>query len=177
MLVPDAAHHRRVELRLNELARRHFSRFPGVYHIDMRHLGALGGGDMVAGEALLHRMFKMAGPRAVHPDAVRELGNGSITRGRRVIDRFLSRLHGDRGADDADEPEAEQQLIPRRDGNHGRCAKGGAVRIEKNDAHYHDCADSGTICSICKMFKEPNGCSLVRGFISRTGSCRHFEKA
>jgi hypothetical protein len=91
--MPAAAHHRRVELQLNELARRHFGRFPGVYHVDLRHLAALGGGDMAAGEAVLHKMFKMAGPRAVHADALRELGSGSVTAGRKVIERFLERLH------------------------------------------------------------------------------------
>jgi hypothetical protein len=57
-----------------------------------------------------------------------------------------------------------------------RYARGGKVKMTKADAGYHDCADSGRICAVCDMFKEPNGCTLVRGDISRTASCDHFEK-
>jgi hypothetical protein len=78
--MPDAVH-RRTEARLNEIARRHFP--PGVHHLSLSDVAALGGGDMAAGEQILHRMFKMAGPRSIHPEAVRQVGNGSVNAGRK----------------------------------------------------------------------------------------------
>jgi hypothetical protein len=163
MLVLDA--HQRFENRLHAIARRLFP--PGVYHLDLSDVAALGGGDMAAGEQILHRMFKMAGPRAVHPDALRELGDGSIATGRKVLQKLIDRSHEEHGAKDANElePEAEHH------------ARGGGIKITKAGASYHDCADSGRICAVCDMFKEPNGCTLVRGDISRTASCNHFAKA
>jgi hypothetical protein len=50
-------------------------------------------------------------------------------------------------------------------------------KLRKVDAGYQDCGDSGRICAICGMFREANNCTLVAGFISRTGTCNHFEKA
>jgi hypothetical protein len=173
--VPNAAHHHRVELQLNEVARRHFGRFPGVYHVDLRHLAALGGGSMEAGEAVLHKMFKMAGPRAVHADALRELGNGSVTAGRKVIERFLERLHDEHGAND--EPKAEHQIIPQPDGNHGRLyAKGGAVKASKADVNFRQ-AEDNAFCARCKMFREPASCTAVEGRIHRVDLCDLFQKA
>jgi hypothetical protein len=52
-----------------------------------------------------------------------------------------------------------------------------AEKIPRRSAGYVDCGDENRICAICRMFREPNGCSTVSGFISRTGSCRFFDKA
>jgi hypothetical protein len=167
--------HRQTEARLHAMARRHFSRFPGAYHIDLRHLAALGGGSMEAGEALLHKMFKMAGPRAVHADALRELGNGSVTAGRKVIERFLGRLHNEHGAND--EPEAEHQIIPQPDGNHGRVyARGGAVKASKADVNFRQ-AEDNQFCARCTMFREPASCTAVEGRIHRVDLCDLYEEA
>jgi hypothetical protein len=156
--MPDAAHvHRQTEARLNALARTHFP--AGSFHIDFADVAKLGGGDLERGEAILGQMFRLVGPRSLHPAVLHELGNGNAAVGRRVIEKFLSRLHkGDR-------PQA-------------RYARGGAVgKMSKSDAGYHDSADSGTICAICEMYSPENKCSLVNGFISRTASCNHFAKA
>jgi hypothetical protein len=169
--------HQVFEDRVHAAARRHFGRFPGVFHFDLKDVAALGHGDLEAGERTLERMFKLVGPRSLHPDAVRELGGGSISAGRKVLDRFLSRLHGDRGADDADEPETEQHLIPQPDGNHGRYARGGAAKMTKEAAGYRDAIEDGQFCALCSMFAEPHSCSLVEGKISRTALCNHYEKA
>jgi hypothetical protein len=155
--MPDAAQiHRRTEAHLNALARRAFP--AGAYHVDLRHLSALGAGDLETGEALLHKMFKMAGPRTVHPNALRELGNGNAVSGRRVIEKFLSRLHESASESQADHAGAADdgdnkfryERVPLR-----RYAKGGAVgKMSKADAAYEDCGDSGRICAICSMWRE-----------------------
>jgi hypothetical protein len=79
----------------------------GSYHVPLAVVGALGGNDIEVGEHVLQRMFKMAAPRAVHPHALRELGNGSITAGRKVLQKFLDRAG---------------TIIEQPDGNHGRVA-------------------------------------------------------
>jgi hypothetical protein len=101
-------------------------------------------------------------PRILPPEVVRDIGNGNIANGRRVLQKFVAKLRARH--QHADEPQA-------------RYARGGAVKIDKADADYHDSADSGTICAICRMYRREHKCSLVRGFISRTASCRFFEKA
>jgi hypothetical protein len=91
----DAAHHRRTELELERLARRHFSRHPGVHHVSLQQVAALGHGDMQAGETVLNKMFEghMVGPRSIAVSGLQALGDGSLIAGRRVLERFLSRLH------------------------------------------------------------------------------------
>jgi hypothetical protein len=53
----------------------------------------LGNGDLETGERILEQMFDLAAPRAVSPKALRELGGGNAAVGRRIIEKFLSRLH------------------------------------------------------------------------------------
>jgi hypothetical protein len=77
----------------------------GSYHVPLAAVAALGGDDIEVGEHVLQRMFKMAAPRAAHPHALRELGNGSITAGRKVLQKFLDRAG---------------TIIEQPDGNHGR---------------------------------------------------------
>lgn len=64
--------------------------------------------------------------------------------------------------------------IEQPDGNYGR---GGAVRMSKADAGYDEIGSEGRICAICSMFRRENRCTLVNGFISRTGTRKHFDKA
>jgi hypothetical protein len=88
--MPDAAHHRRVEARLNEIARRHFG--PGVHHVTLAQVAALGHGNLEIGEQVLHRMgFEMVGPRSIAASGVRDVGNGSHAAGRKVLQRFFAR--------------------------------------------------------------------------------------
>jgi hypothetical protein len=49
--------------------------------------------------------------------------------------------------------------------------------VSKAAAGYEDCGDSGRICAICSMYRDEHKCTLVKGFISRTGTCNHFAKA
>jgi hypothetical protein len=153
----DAEHtHRQTEARLNAIARRHFP--AGSYHVDFADVAKLGGGDLERGETILHRMFRMSGPRSLHPSALRELGNGNAATGRRVIDKFLDRLHK------GDKPQA-------------RYARGGRVdKISKADAGYEACGDENRICVLCSMWRDKYRCSLVAGHIDRTGTCKHFSK-
>ena len=63
---------------------------PGSHIVNLADMAALGRGDAEAGERILHRMFKMAAPGAVHPHAIRDVGNGSPVKGRRVIEAFFN---------------------------------------------------------------------------------------
>jgi hypothetical protein len=126
--------------RLHEHARRIIPK--GSYYVPLASMAALGRGDAEAGERILHKMFVMAAPGAVHPHALRELGNGSIRSGRKVLQKFLDRAETP-PADQQGEPEAEHshggrvdwrggdvhyeriplaKIIPQPDGNHGRVA-------------------------------------------------------
>jgi hypothetical protein len=59
-----------------------------------------------------------------------------------------------------------------------RYARGGRVgTVSKAAAGYEDCRDSGRICAICSRYRDEHKCTLVKGFISRTGTCNHFAKA
>jgi hypothetical protein len=103
-------HYQRIPLqskgmkRLHEHARRVIPK--GSHHVPIAAVRALGGNDVELGEHVLGRMFKMAAPRAVHPHALRELGNGSIRAGRKVLEKFIAR---------AQSPAVEQP-----DNNHGQ---------------------------------------------------------
>jgi hypothetical protein len=111
---------------------------------------------------------------------VRQVGSGSVTAGRKVIERFLERLHDEHGANNADEPEpeAEHQIIPQPDGNHGRYAKGGKVKMSKEAANYRDSAEDNKFCARCSMhLPRNNSCTLVAGPVHRVGLCDYFEKA
>jgi hypothetical protein len=148
--------HQRFENSLHAFARRHFP--VGAFHFDFADVAKLGGGDLERGEQILHQMgFQMAGPRSVHPESLRQLGDGSISTGRRVLEKFLDRLHKD------GKPQAH--------------ARGGAAKMTKEAAGYRNAIEDGQFCALCDMFAEPNGCSLVEGKISRTALCDHFEKA
>jgi hypothetical protein len=154
--MPNAAHHRQAEFRLNEIARRAFP--PGVYHVDFADVAKLGGGDLERGEAILHRMFKMAGPRAIHPHALTELG-GNVAGGRKVIQAFLDRLHS--GTDKRP----------------ARYARGGAVgKVSKQSVNFRQ-AENNEFCARCRMYREPASCTAVAGIIARTDLCDLFQKA
>jgi hypothetical protein len=118
--------------------------------------------DPVLGEELLpfvlhHKMLDADCGRIIPREVLAELGDGDPSVGRRVLVKFISNMRNQEHA--------------------GHYKSGGAVKVDKADAGYHDSADSGTICAICRMYRPENKCSAVTGFISRTGSCRFFEKA
>jgi hypothetical protein len=106
--------------RMAEHARRVIPK--GSFHVPIPTVRALGGGDVEAGENVLAGMFKLSAPRAIHPHALRELGAGSIVKGRKVLQRFLDRA-GAPPADQQSEPEAEH-------------ARGGRVDWRGGDVHY-----------------------------------------
>ncbi|MFZ0113981.1 MAG: hypothetical protein WAL15_06470 [Xanthobacteraceae bacterium] len=84
----------------------------GSVIVDISTMRALGGGDVEAGERILHAMFQMSAPGAISPAAVREAGLGSYVKGRRVIEAFLNQAHEQhenaKAAHDSDGPEAER---------------------------------------------------------------------
>jgi hypothetical protein len=155
--MPDAAQiHRQTEARLNAIARRAFP--SSSYHLDFADLAKLGNGDLETGERLLERMFRMSGPRSIHPAALRELGNGNAAIGRRVIEKFLDRLHK------AEKPQGH--------------ARGGRVgKVSKAESNYRDGFEDNAFCARCRMFREPASCTAVEGRISRTSLCDYFRKA
>jgi hypothetical protein len=158
-----AAHHRRVELQLNEVARRHFGGFPGVYHVPLATVHALGRGDLEAGETVLNKLFEghMAGPRSVAVSGLRVLGNGSTTAGRKVLEKFLARavLHQQAAA----EPPITH-------------AEGGKAKASKSAADYTDHGTKQEHCSVCRHYVNPGSCEIVAGHIQPQGWCRYFEK-
>jgi hypothetical protein len=162
--MPDA--HQQFENRLHQHARRHFSRFPGVFHVPWDALYALGKGDPAAAEDVLLEMFGtdgMVAPRAISPSAVRALGGGSLEKGRRVLQRFVANLR----AQETAEPQGTGRLY----------AKGGAVgKVSKQSVNYRQ-AEDNAFCARCKMFVEPASCTAVEGRIHRVDLCDLFEKA
>ena len=47
--------------------------------------------------------------------------------------------------------------------------------ISKQTASYNDIS-AGRQCGACDMFKPEHSCTLVSGVISRSGTCRYWEK-
>jgi hypothetical protein len=156
--------HRVFEDRLHAAARRHFSRFPGVYHVDLRHLAALGGGDMERGEQILGRMFRLVGPRSLHPDAVRELGNGSIANGNRVLDKFIARA------------QQSHQQSDSADDDHDVHGHGEKALVSQTEADYTDHGTKQEHCAICRHYLNRNACEIVAGHIQPQGWCKYFAK-
>jgi hypothetical protein len=174
--MPDA--HQQFENRLHAHARRVIPPGSFVVPLDV----ALTLGDDTIAKMFAAGRYNPDMPRILPPEVVKEIGHGNISAGRKVLERFVESLrqkhqHEAAAPTDQSDNEAEHgyryEPVPLR-----RYAKGG--RVDKNskaDAGYEDCGDSGVICAVCNMFKEPNSCTLVGGFISRTGTCEHFEKA
>jgi hypothetical protein len=161
----DAAHHRRTELRLNELARRHFSRFPGVFHVDLKDIAAIGRGDMAAGETVLQKLFDghMVAPRSVAVSGLRALGDGSVSAGRKILKKFISdaqQAHGyQQGGDD-----------------HGIYGHGKKAPVSKTEADYTDHGTQQEHCAICRHYLNRNSCEIVTGHVRPQGWCKYFSK-
>lgn len=49
-------------------------------------------------------------------------------------------------------------------------------RIEKTEADYVKHPVNGARCGTCSMFREPDGCTLVKGSISPNGHCKFYDK-
>ena len=47
--------------------------------------------------------------------------------------------------------------------------------ISKSEAKYQDNPRGTKMCGDCSMFRRPDRCTLVKGTISRTGWCKHWE--
>jgi hypothetical protein len=161
--------HRRAEARLHEHARRVIP--PGSFVLPLDVAFILGAGDGEVGESIFSRMF--AGgrfnpqfARILPPEVVRDVGQGSISAGRKVLEKFVANLRA-RQEPDAAKETAEPQAY----------ARGGAAKMTKEAAGYRDAIEDGKFCALCDMFVEPHGCTLVEGKISRTGLCDHYEKS
>jgi hypothetical protein len=143
------------------------AQIPGGAHIlshsDLRAIARrfAGRDDPVLGEELLpfvlhHKILGADCGRIIPREVLAELGDGDPSIGRRVLVKFISNI--------------------RKHEHAGRYKSGGAVKLSKADAGYDEIGDAGRICAICSMFKDDNACTLVGGFISRTGTCNHFER-
>lgn len=49
-------------------------------------------------------------------------------------------------------------------------------QITKDKADYESNGIKKDFCDECKMFVEPDHCTLVLGFIRRKGHCKYFER-
>lgn len=54
-------------------------------------------------------------------------------------------------------------------------AKGGAVKDTKSKVHYR-LGSKNTKCELCTMFRKPNSCVAVSGFIAKGALCDLFER-
>jgi hypothetical protein len=117
--------------RLHRHARRLIT--SGAFRVSLSAARALGRGDPVRGEDILHRLFAMEGALLIHRDEVRRLGNGSIAAGRKVLQRFLDRAEASPaqyqsgGAVDDDEQIIETGPQPKAEHH----ARGGEVYYER----------------------------------------------
>ncbi len=77
---------------------------PGSFHMPRHATEALGGGDLRTAGAVLARLFRVdpESPTVIPAAAVKHIGGGNMTNGRRVLQRFISKLrtprHTTRGA-------------------------------------------------------------------------------
>lgn len=53
-------------------------------------------------------------------------------------------------------------------------AAGGEVKLDKTTVHYRE-GSGGERCGNCTMFRNPNACTLVAGYISPHGYCDRFD--
>lgn len=72
-------------------ARASGGRVDGGFEIPEDVVEALGRGDPMIGEAVLHEMFNYGTltPRLIHPAVLKHLGHGDTKAGRRVIQAFI----------------------------------------------------------------------------------------
>jgi hypothetical protein len=69
---------------------------PGSFRFSPKDIAKLGNGDLQAGGFLLQSLFGIEDDPAhadcVHPSAVRIIGNGSLAKGQKVLQRFVQML-------------------------------------------------------------------------------------
>lgn len=46
----------------------------------------------------------------------------------------------------------------------------------KAEANYQNSPKGSEQCSKCSMFRKPNDCTLVKGYILPQGWCEHFDR-
>jgi hypothetical protein len=87
---------------------------PGSFKLPHHAVHALGKGDpRNAGTVIANLFGPGAGddPTVIHPDVVRQIGEGDLKAGHRVLQRFVHMLR---------RPGAQSRVIPQPDGNNGR---------------------------------------------------------
>ena len=113
-LVEDRAHNGKLHYSPIPVA----GALPGSFRIPKEVFSALGHGDLKLGGAVVHAMFGLEDNPSrvdlIHPHAVRILGNGSLAKGRKVLERFVQMVRR----------QGAQQHIEQPDGNHGRVING-----------------------------------------------------
>lgn len=111
----------------------------------------LGGGNADVGHAVLGDTLNFhpmqVPPGQIPAGVVRELGDGDIHKGRRVLRAFVARIRGQYTREH---------------------------RSTKAAAHYRQ-GNEDRHCAICEMFVAPNICTKVKGAISRRALCDYFE--
>ena len=126
------------------------------FHLPDDVVAKLGGGNTETGHVVLHEVLGghvLDGP-VVDPNVVREIGNGDLTTGRRVLQKFIAKVRKGH----ATEGHAE-----------------GGEKLTKASANYRQ-GEPNRKCGICSMFERPDGCSAVAGHIAPQGLCDLFER-
>ncbi len=151
---------------------------------------ALGRGDGELGDKILHAMFNAGRyspdmPRVLPPEIVRNVGNGSIEKGRKVIEEFIERSRDEhhRGKNAPEAPHDElsdggsvksARVVFQPDGIYA--VGSGAVKASMAEVRYRP-GIGARRCELCTMFEAPNECSAVSGQISAAGFCDLYESA
>jgi hypothetical protein len=81
---------------------------PGSFRIPRDVIDKLGDGDLQAGAAVAGHMFAVDDnddPTTIHPHVVRILGEGNLTAGRRVLEKFVARVRRQSREDSIPQPD------------------------------------------------------------------------
>jgi hypothetical protein len=86
---------------------------PGSFKLPHHAVHALGAGDPLRAGRTVASLFGTSAddPLTIHPDVVRQIGEGDLKAGHRVLQRFVHMLR---------RPGAQSRVIPQPDGNNGR---------------------------------------------------------
>lgn len=101
----------------------------------------------------------------------------TIEEGRALAARLKAEL-ADAGDEDlSDLDDAVEAFEPAEEGSKKKTDAADEPSMEKEAAGYVDAwAETWTNCSRCTMFRAPDRCSLVKGWISPEGHCDHFDR-
>jgi hypothetical protein len=113
-LIEDRAHNGKLHYSPVKV---HGMPLPGSFRLPKDVINKLGENDPQAGGFVAHKLFGIEDtpedPTVVHPNVVRILGDGSLVKGHKVLQKFISRVRYG----------AQHDVIEQPDENHGRVVR------------------------------------------------------